>query len=138
MKTSLDLKNMGLKATLPRLKIINVFESAASRHLSAEDVYRQLLDDEMDIGLATIYRVLTQFEAAGLVHRHHFEGGHSVFELSEGEHHDHLICVKCRTVVEFVDDVIEARQEEIAKRAKFKMTDHALTIYGWCAACQQG
>jgi Fur family transcriptional regulator, ferric uptake regulator len=135
---SQQLKNVGLKITLPRIKVLHILEQSETRHLSAEDIYRALTDLGEDVGLATVYRVLTQFEAAGLVHRHHFEGGHSVFELSEGEHHDHLICVKCRTVVEFVDDVIEARQEEIAKRAKFKMTDHALTIYGWCAACQQG
>jgi Fur family transcriptional regulator, ferric uptake regulator len=134
---SQQLKNVGLKITLPRIKVLHILEQSDSRHLSAEDIYRALVDLGEDVGLATVYRVLTQFEATGLVHRHHFEGGHSVFELSEGEHHDHLICVKCRKVLEFVDDVIEARQEEIAKRAKFKMTDHALTIYGWCDACQR-
>ena len=136
MGESQQLKNVGLKITLPRIKVLHILEQSDTRHLSAEDIYRAVVELGEDVGLATVYRVLTQFEAAGLVHRHHFEGGHSVFELSEGEHHDHLICVKCRKVLEFVDDVIEARQEEIAKRAKFKMTDHALTIYGWCAACQ--
>ncbi len=131
-----QLKNAGLKVTLPRMKVLQIFEQSDTRHLSAEDIYRALTELGEDVGLATVYRVLTQFEAAGLVHRHHFEGGHSVFELSEGEHHDHLICVNCRKVLEFVDDVIEARQEEIAKQANFKMTDHALTIYGWCGQCQ--
>lgn len=136
MGESQQLKNVGLKITLPRLKVLQILEASEERHLSAEDIYRALSDMGEEVSLATVYRVLTQFEAAGLVYRHHFEGGHSVFELSEGEHHDHLICVKCRKVLEFVDDVIEARQERIAKQANFKMTSHALTIYGWCADCQ--
>ena len=121
---------------MPRLKVLQILEQSETRHLNAEDIYRALVDMGEDVSLATVYRVLTQFEAAGLVYRHHFEGGHSVFELSEGEHHDHLICVKCRKVFEFVDDMIEARQEKIAKQKKFKMTSHVLTIYGWCDACQ--
>jgi Fur family ferric uptake transcriptional regulator len=136
MGDSQQLKNVGLKITLPRLKVLQILEQSQTRHLSAEDIYRALADMGEEVSLATVYRVLTQFEAAGLVYRHHFEGGHSVFELSEGEHHDHLICVKCRKVLEFVDEEIEARQVMIAKRAKFKMTSHALIIYGWCDACQ--
>ncbi len=136
MGESQQLKKVGLKITLPRLKVLQILEQSQTRHLSAEDIYRALVDMGVEVSLATVYRVLTQFEAAGLVYRHHFEGGHSVFELSEGEHHDHLICVKCRKVLEFVDEVIETRQIMIAKREHFKMTSHSLTIYGWCAACQ--
>ncbi|MDX2346542.1 MAG: ferric iron uptake transcriptional regulator [Legionella sp.] len=136
MGESQQLKNVGLKITLPRVKVLQILEQSQMRHLSAEDIYRGLVDMGEEVSLATVYRVLTQFEAAGLVYRHYFEGGHSVFELSEGDHHDHLICVKCRKVLEFVDDVIEARQTMIAKRENFKMTSHALIIYGWCAACQ--
>lgn len=110
-------------------------ETTASRHLSAEDIYKALLETGDDIGLATVYRVLTQFEAAGLVIRHYFEGGHSVFELDEGEHHDHLVCVKCGKVEEFVDSVIEERQLAIAKKMNFQMTDHSLYIYGICENC---
>jgi len=105
--------------------------------LSAEDVYKKLLEMGDDVGLATVYRVLTQFESAGLVIRHHFEGGHSVFELDDGKHHDHLVCIKCGQVVEFIDPVIEQRQEVIAKEKQFKMTDHALYIYGVCNRCQE-
>jgi len=133
---SQQLKEVGLKITLPRVKVLQILEQSKARHSSAEDIYRALSDLGEDVSLATVYRVLTQFEAAGLVYRHHFEGGHSVFELSEGEHHDHLICVKCRKVFEFVDALIEERQREIAERVQFKMTDHALTIYGWCVDCQ--
>ena len=136
MGESKQLKKVGLKITLPRLKVLQILEQSETRHLSAEDIYRALIDMGEEVSLATVYRVLTQFEAASLVYRHNFEGGHSVFELSEGEHHDHLICVKCRKVLEFVDEVIEARQAMIAKREAFKMTSHALTIYGWCEACQ--
>lgn len=132
-----ELRNAGLKVTLPRVKILEILESAKNHHLSAEDVYRILLDGNEDIGLATVYRVLTQFEAAGLVTRHHFEGGHSVFELNQGDHHDHLVCVKCGRVEEFVDEVIEGRQEEIAKRSGFRMTDHCLYIYGVCPKCDE-
>ena len=131
-----DLRKAGLKVTLPRIKILEILERTAARHASAEDVYRILLESGDDVGLATVYRVLTQFEAAGLVTRHNFEGGHSVFELSQGEHHDHLVCVKCGRVEEFIDEIIEQRQRMIAEEANFKMTDHALNIYGLCPACQ--
>ncbi len=135
MEESQQLKDVGLKITLPRLKVLQIFEQSKAHHLSAEDVYKALADMGEEVGLATVYRVLTQFETAGLVHRHYFEGGHSVFELSQGKHHDHLVCIKCRHVVEFVDDLIEERQTMIAERAGFKMTDHALTIYGLCPNC---
>ena len=136
VEESQQLKDAGLKITLPRVKVLQILEQSQTRHLSAEEIYKALVDMGEEVSLATVYRVLTQFEAAGLVYRHHFEGGHSVFELSEGEHHDHLICVKCRKVLEFMDDEIEARQVMIASRAKFKMMSHVLTIYGWCEACQ--
>lgn len=132
-----ELRKAGLKVTLPRIKILKILESADPHHMSAEDVYRQLIKMGEDVGLATVYRVLTQFEAAGLVRRHNFEGGHSVFEVEAGEHHDHLVCANCGLVAEFVDEVIENRQEIIAKKAKFKMTDHNLTIYGVCQACDK-
>lgn len=134
---SRDLKSAGLKATLPRIKILQMLENSPARHLSAEDVYKNLLEGGEDVGLATVYRVLTQFESAGLVSRHHFEGGHSMFELNEGKHHDHILCVKCGKVEEFVDEMIEERQRAIAKKAGFSMTDHSLYIYGICAACQR-
>ena len=139
-KISLDnsnLKKAGLKITLPRLKILEIMEGAKEHHLSAEDIYRILLDSDEEIGLATVYRVLTQFEEAGLVVRHHFEGGQSVFELDHGTHHDHLVCVKCNRVEEFVDEVIEKRQQEIAKQAGYTITDHSLNIYGICGKCQK-
>jgi Fur family ferric uptake transcriptional regulator len=132
-----NLKKAGLKITLPRRKILEIMEKAKEHHLSAEDIYRVLLETGEEIGLATVYRVLTQFEEAGLVIRHHFEGGQSVFELDHGTHHDHLVCVKCNRVEEFVDQVIEKRQEEIAKQAGYTITDHSLNIYGICAACQK-
>lgn len=135
--TSKDLRAAGLKATLPRKKILEVLESKAGQHLTAEDVYRHLMEIGEDVGLATVYRVLTQFEGAGLVERHHFEGGQSVFELDQGEHHDHILCVKCGRVEEFVDDVIEERQRDIADKAGYTMTDHCLYIYGICADCQK-
>lgn len=135
MEESQQLKEAGLKITLPRLKVLQILEQARNHHLSADDVYRALLDTGEDVGLATVYRVLTQFEAAGLVSRHNFEGGYSVFELCHGEHHDHLVCVRCARVEEFVDDIIEQRQKVIAESAHFKMTDHALTIYGICQQC---
>jgi Fur family ferric uptake transcriptional regulator len=131
-----DLKKAGLKITLPRIKILQILEKAESHHLSAEDVYRVLLESDEDIGLATVYRVLTQFEEAGLVIRHNFEGGHSIFELDLGDHHDHLVCVKCARVEEFVDPTIEERQQEIARNAGFTITDHSLNIYGICGSCQ--
>lgn len=130
-----DLKSAGLKITLPRTKILNILETAGSRHLSAEEIYKQLLEQDVDVGLATVYRVLTQFESSGLVIRHRFGEGHSVFELDQGIHHDHMVCIKCGRVEEFVDDMIELRQEQIAKQKKFKMTDHSLYIFGLCYAC---
>lgn len=136
MEESKQLKDAGLKITMPRLKVLEILESTTEHHLSAEDVYKALLEMGEDVGLATVYRVLTQFEAAGLINRHNFEGGYSVFELSQGEHHDHLVCVKCGRVEEFIDEVIESRQRMIADRAQFKMTDHALNIYGLCPNCQ--
>ena len=135
MEESKQLKDAGLKITLPRLKVLQILEQSRNHHLSAEGVYKALLESGEDVGLATVYRVLTQFEAAGLVSRHNFEGGYSVFELSQGEHHDHLVCVKCGLVEEFVDEVIEQRQKAIAEHAHFKMTDHALNIYGFCPKC---
>lgn len=124
-----ELKKAGLKATLPRLRILEILESNHQRHMSAEDVYRALLDAGDDVGLATIYRVLTQFEAAGLVARHHFDSGSSVFELARGEHHDHMVCVKTGRVTEFVDGEIERRQREIAEAHGYELVDHALVLY---------
>lgn len=132
-----DLKQAGLKATLPRIKILTLLEENIVRHVSAEDVYKTLLESGEDLSLATVYRVLTQFEQAGLVTRHHFEGGHSVFELNEGGHHDHILCVKCGRVDEFVDSVIEERQQKIATEKGYNMTDHSLYIFGICATCQK-
>ncbi|MCU0870000.1 MAG: ferric iron uptake transcriptional regulator [Burkholderiales bacterium] len=131
-RTPNDLKNAGLKATLPRLKILNLFETANARHLTAEDVYRLLIAEGMDIGLATIYRVLTQFEQAGLLSRHHFESGKAVFELNEGGHHDHLVCMQCGHVEEFFDEEIERRQEQIARDRGFTIHEHSLQLYGTC------
>jgi len=132
-----NLKKAGLKVTVPRQKILEILENAQEHHLSAEDIYKSLLEAGEDIGLATVYRVLTQFEAAGLVARHYFESGQSVFELDHGTHHDHLVCVKCGRVEEFVDHQIEKRQQEIAAKAGYAMTDHSLNIYGVCGGCQQ-
>lgn len=136
LEESKQLKKAGLKITLPRLKVLQILEQSPNHHLSAEGVYKALIESGEDVGLATVYRVLTQFEAAGLVSRHNFEGGFSVFELTQANHHDHLVCVKCGLVEEFVDELIEQRQEAIAARAQFKMTDHALNIYGICFKCQ--
>jgi len=135
---SSELRKAGLKVTLPRVKILDILEASKSRHQSAEDVYKALLDEGEDIGLATVYRVLTQFESAGIVKRHHFEGGHSVFELDEGHHHDHIVCVKCGRVDEFVDETIEQRQKTIAKDLGYDLTDHCLYMYGICKECQAG
>ncbi len=135
--SQIDLKKAGLKATLPRLKILAILEKNPSQHVSAEDVYKALLESGEDVGLATIYRVLTQFEQADILERHHFTEGHSVFELKQGEHHDHLLCVSCGKVEEFVDDVIEERQNEIAEKAGFQITNHSLYIYGICPGCQK-
>ena len=124
-----ELRKAGLKITLPRLKILEILESASNRHLSAEDIYKDLLDSGEEIGLATVYRVLTQFEAAGLVTRHNFEGGHSVFELDDGEHHDHMVCVETGEVIEFTSDEIERLQGEIAEQHGFELIDHSLVLY---------
>lgn len=132
-----QLRSVGLKVTLPRLKILKILEDANPRHISAEDVYRRLMETGDNVGLATVYRVLTQFESAGLVIRHTFTDGHAVFELNEQEHHDHLVCTACNKVIEFVDAEIEARQERIASEHNFQITDHNLYIYGYCQECQQ-
>ena len=132
MTTSNDLKTAGLKATLPRLRIINLFEQSKVRHLTAEDVYKQLLSEGVDVGLATVYRVLTQFEQAGLLIRHHFESGKAVFELNQGGHHDHLVCLQCGRVEEFFDPDIEKRQNKIAHERGFQVTEHALYLYAEC------
>jgi Fur family ferric uptake transcriptional regulator len=127
-----DLKASGLKATLPRLKILEIFQNSAVRHLTAEDVYKILLIENMDVGLATVYRVLTQFEQAGLLHRNHFESGKAIFELNEGSHHDHLVCLDCGRVEEFFDDQIEKRQHAVAEERGFSIAEHSLAIYGNC------
>ncbi len=127
-----DLKSSGLKATTPRLRILDLFQRSSARHMSAEDVYRALLVEDMDIGLATVYRVLTQFEQAGILHRHFFESGKAVFELNEGHHHDHMVCLQCGKVEEFFDAEIEKRQVRIAKEHGFTVHDHALTIFVDC------
>lgn len=124
-----ELKKAGLKVTLPRLKILEILEGNQQRHLSAEDIYKKLLETGEDIGLATVYRVLTQFETAGLVKRHNFEGGHSVFEMDEGEHHDHMVCIETGNVVEFINEDIERLQREIAKKHGFELVDHSLVLY---------
>ena len=131
---SSELRKAGLKVTLPRMKILEILETSETRHMSAEDVYKVLLEAEEEIGLATVYRVLTQFEAAGLVSRHHFEGGHSVFEMNEGHHHDHIVCNQCGKVVEFVEETIERCQEKVARKAGFSIRDHSLIIYGDCTS----
>jgi Fur family ferric uptake transcriptional regulator len=129
---NLEIRKAGLKVTLPRIKILELLEKSGQRHVSAEDVYKMLLDRGEEIGLATVYRVLTQFEAAGLVTRHNFEGGHAVFELDRGEHHDHIVCIVCGKVAEFMDTTIEDRQRQIAREHGFEMADHSLIIYGRC------
>ena len=136
MSKASELKDAGLKATGPRLKILNLFENSDQRHMTAEDVYRLLLDEHEDVGLATVYRVLTQFEQAGLLVRHHFETGKAVFELNQGGHHDHLVCVKCGRVEEFFDPEIEKRQEVIATKHSFLIQDHAMYLYGICRDCR--
>ena len=133
-----DLRNAGLKVTAPRLKMLALLEKAEERHMTAEAIYRQLLEAGEEIGLATVYRALTQFEAAGLVTRLHFEGGQAVYELERGPHHDHIVCVHCGRVEEFHDEVIEKRQRSIAEKLGFNLRDHSLTLYGECSApaCQ--
>jgi Fur family ferric uptake transcriptional regulator len=128
-----DLRDVGLKVTLPRVKILEMLEQGRDRHMTAEEIYRALTDSGEEIGLATVYRVLTQFEAAGLVIRHHFESGHSVFELDRGEHHDHIVCLDCGRVEEFVDETIEKRQNQIATEHGFKVSEHSMILYGKCA-----
>ncbi|HIP53675.1 MAG TPA: ferric iron uptake transcriptional regulator [Chromatiales bacterium] len=134
-----EIRDAGLKVTLPRIKILEILEENSDRHVSAEDVYKILLEKGEEIGLATVYRVLTQFEAAGLVRRHNFEGGYSVFELDRGGHHDHIVCVRCGRVAEFYDETIEKRQKKIAKEHGFEIEDHSLTLYGHCIGpeCKQ-
>ncbi len=129
MQQRKELRKAGLKVTLPRLKILEILESSKLRHLSAEDIYKSLLQSGEDIGLATVYRVLTQFESAGLVTRHNFEGGHSVFELDDGDHHDHMVCVETGDVIEFVSEEIERLQHEIAEKQGFELIDHSLVLY---------
>ena len=130
-----EIRKAGLKVTVPRVKILKIFEDAGKRHLSAEDVFTALQGQQENVGLATVYRVLTQFEVAGLLIRHNFESDHAVFELDTGEHHDHMVCTECGRVQEFVDEDIEQRQHAMAERLGFKMTDHNLTIYGICGNC---
>ena len=132
-----DLKKAGLKVTLPRMKILEILENSKIRHLSAEDIYKSLLESNEEIGLATVYRVLTQFEAAGLVVRHHFEGGQAVFEMNQGAHHDHLVCVKCGKVTEFVDPIIEDRQKISAREYGFELLEHSMILYGHCKDCRK-
>jgi Fur family transcriptional regulator, ferric uptake regulator len=127
-----DLKASGLKATLPRLKILDIFQNSEKRHLTAEDVYKILLAENVDVGLATVYRVLTQFEQAGLLNRNHFETGKAIFELNAGSHHDHLVCLDCGRVEEFFDEEIEQRQQKVAQERGFAIAEHALAIYGHC------
>ncbi|MFN4148250.1 MAG: ferric iron uptake transcriptional regulator [Rhodocyclaceae bacterium] len=127
-----ELQSIGLKATVPRMTILDLFRKSSTRHLSAEDVYRLLLAEHVEIGLATVYRVLTQFEQAGLLERHHFESGKSVFELKDGQHHDHLVCLQCGRVEEFTDPEIERRQNKVAKERGFRVVDHALYLYAEC------
>ncbi|MBT4615425.1 MAG: ferric iron uptake transcriptional regulator [Gammaproteobacteria bacterium] len=133
---SQELKDAGLKTTLPRVKILQILESSEVHHASAEDVYKLLLQNGEEVGLATVYRVLTQFEQAGLVVRHNFEGGHSVFELSSDIHHDHIVCVRCGRVEEFADDEIEQLQKKVADKLGFELTDHNLNMYGLCPECR--
>jgi len=127
-----DLRKAGLKDTMPRLKILEILERSGTRHMSAEEIYKRLLEASQDIGLATVYRVLTQFETAGLVTRHHFEDGMAVFELNQGDHHDHIVCMDCGRVEEFSDPDIERRQEAIAKKLGFEIQEHSLVLYGRC------
>jgi Fur family transcriptional regulator, ferric uptake regulator len=132
MTNASDLKTMGLKATAPRLRILELFERSSVRHLAAEDVYRLLIKEGLDVGLATVYRVLTQFEQAGLLQRHHFESGKAVFELNDSSHHDHLVCLQCGRVEEFYDPEIEKRQSRVAKDRGFAIREHSLHLYADC------
>ena len=132
-----DLKSAGLKVTLPRLKILEVLEKSFNHHLTVEDIYRVLIEQNKEINVATIYRVLSQFEESGIVNKLNFENNQSVYELSNVEHHDHLVCVKCNTIIEFQDDVIEQHQLQIANKYGFQLTDHSLYLYGLCKTCQE-
>ena len=132
MPNTKNLKQAGLKTTQPRLKVLDVLETSQNHHMTAEDVYKRLLETEQEIGLATVYRILTQFEAAGLVIRHNFEGGRALYELDNGAHHDHMVCVECGKVFEFFDRTIEQRQRNVAAKAGFSMEDHSLSLYGVC------
>jgi Fur family ferric uptake transcriptional regulator len=136
MTTNMDLHNRGLKVTTPRLRILHILENSKD-HLRAEDIHRILAEEGSQLGLATVYRVLTQFEAAGLIKKHHFAEGHAVFELERGVHHDHLVCIQCERVDEFIDPEIEARQEYVAQRFGYEITDHSLYLYGVCQGCRQ-
>ena len=131
-----DLKSAGLKVTLPRLKILEVLEKSLNHHLSAEDIYRTLMEQQEEVGIATIYRVLTQFEESGIINKLNFENNQAVYELSNVEHHDHLVCVKCNIIIEFQDDVIERHQLQIANKYDFQLTDHSLYLYGLCKSCK--
>lgn len=135
MKNIEELKSTGLKATLPRLKILDIFQNGVLRHMTAEDVFRVLLEERSDIGLATVYRVLTQFEQAGILIRSNFESGKAVYELNEGQHHDHFVCTSCGKVEEFYDPEIEKRQQSIAKSKGWIVHDHSMALYGQCAEC---
>ena len=137
MSESQALQSMGLKATYPRLKILEIFQRPEAGHLSAEDVYRILINEKTEIGLATVYRVLTQFEEAGILTKHQFDNGRAVYEIDDGTHHDHLVCSACGTVVEFVDETIEERQHAIAKKYEFGLESHALVLYGICKDCSK-
>ena len=132
MPNTKNLKEAGLKTTQPRLKVLDVLETNPIHHMTAEDVYKRLLETEQEIGLATVYRILTQFETAGLVIRHNFEGGRALYELDNGAHHDHMVCVECGKVFEFVDRTIEQQQRNVAAKAGFTMEDHSLSLYGVC------
>ena len=137
MANTTNLEKVGLKTTQPRLKVLNVLETSEIRHMTAEDVYKQLLQSEQEVGLATVYRILTQFETAGLVIRHNFEGGRALYELHDGAHHDHMVCVECGKVFEFVDRTIEQRQRNVAAKAGFVMEDHSLSLYGVCKGMKE-
>ncbi len=137
--TNQDLRKAGLKVTLPRIKILELLESATDHHLSAEEIYKTLLEQGEDVGLATVYRVLTQFEAAGIIERHNFENSHSVFEIMQEDHHDHIVCQGCNRVVEFINDLIESEQHKVAEELGFTLTGHSLNLYGYCSnpTCQE-
>src|SRR5699024_6200552 len=135
MESQNELKSAGLKATFPRLKILDIFRRAEPRHQSAEDVYRTLIAEDVEIGLATVYRVLTQFEQAGILTRSQFDGTRAVFEINDGDHHDHLICTSCGNVVEFYENDIEKRQHEVAEEHGFVLESHTMMLYGICPAC---